>query len=81
MKRLTYLAITSLLVSCSIISCNNTEDGSSTPIDSTNLHGTAPATYNEDDPANPDHPVYEGSTDTTLKANTISSEDSAKGKR
>jgi hypothetical protein len=59
-------------------SCNNTGEGSSTPIDSTNLEGTAPATYGPGDPANPDYPVNEGSMDTTLKANTMSSEDSAK---
>jgi hypothetical protein len=67
------------IVSFATASCGNTEEGSSTPIDSTNLHGTAPATYGDD---TSNHPVYEGNMDTTdrLPANTASSEDSAKGR-
>ncbi|WP_276131685.1 hypothetical protein [Polluticoccus soli] len=57
---------------------NDTEDGSSTPIDTTNVHGTAPATYSPEDPAHPNAPVYEGNLDTGLQSNTMSAEDSAK---
>jgi hypothetical protein len=60
-------------------SCGNTEEeGSSTSIDSSNVHGTAPATYGTGDPANPQPPVYEGNLDTGLQSNTMSAEDSAK---
>ena len=54
------------------ISCDNPEvhNGSSTPIDSTNIHGTAPATYGADDPNAPEHPRYEGRFDSGRRANT-----------
>ena len=68
------LALSIIAVSC----VSRDEQGSSTSIDSTNLHGTAPATYGADDPANPSPPVYEGNLDTGLQPNTMSSEDSAK---
>lgn len=78
MKRLTYIC----LLSFALFSCNNAEEkGSSTPIDTTNLQGTAPATYGADDPATQEAPVYEGNMDTSLKANTASSEDSAKKRK
>ena len=59
-------------------SCNDpeTHNGSSTPIDSTNLEGTAPATYGADDPADPDAPRYDGRFDTSIRANTSSEADS-----
>lgn len=62
-------------------SCGNgTKDTvpGSTPIDSTNINGTAPATYNAQDPAMPDSPRSQGATESGLRANTANSEDSAK---
>lgn len=58
--------------------CTNDPDkqGNSTSIDSSNIHGTAPATYGGDNPANPDPPRYEGQFDTGMQSNTMSSEDS-----
>ncbi|MBN9482032.1 MAG: hypothetical protein BGO70_15790 [Bacteroidetes bacterium 43-93] len=59
---------------------NSTKDNvpGSTPIDSTNLNGTAPATYDAQDPAMPDSPRSQGANESGLRANTASSEDSAK---
>lgn len=67
------------LVSTTSLSCGNSEEGSSTPVDSTNMYGTAPATYGDD---TSNYPVYEGNMDTSdrLPANTASGEDSAKGR-
>lgn len=46
-----YTALT--LLSILSISCgNSTDEGRGTPIDSTNVNGTAPATYGGDNPAN-----------------------------
>lgn len=60
------------------IACNNNPDnvGSSNPIDSTNLHGAAPATYGGENPESPDPPPYEGQYDTGMQPNTMSSQDS-----
>ena len=42
-----------IILSILSLSCGNANDeGRSTPIDSTNVKGTAPATYGGDDPAN-----------------------------
>jgi hypothetical protein len=55
-----------LAVTLFAVSCNNDADdhGHSTPIDSTNLNGTASATYGGDNPANDQDTVYENSSDT-----------------
>lgn len=65
------------------MACNSNPEntGSSTPVDSTNLTGAPAATYGAQDPANPSAPKYEGGTDTGLKANTASHEDSMKGRQ
>jgi hypothetical protein len=63
----------------SLTSCVDGEDkGHSTPIDSTNLNGTAPATYNADNPANEQDTNYINANDTGTKVsngpdNTIDS--------
>jgi hypothetical protein len=59
-------------------SCDDadTHDGESTPIDSTNINGTAPATYGADNPDNMNSPRYEGRDDSTAAANTMSAADS-----
>lgn len=44
--------------------CNNNNTGHSTPIDSTNVNGTAPATYAPDNPANDQDTNYANSSDT-----------------
>lgn len=42
-----------VFIALSLAACNNSsEKGHSTPIDSTNVNGTAPATYGPDDPRN-----------------------------
>lgn len=48
------MAFTTILISVMAISCADQGDktGKSTPIDSTNVNGTAPVTYGGDDPAN-----------------------------
>lgn len=77
MKTIQYLLIGAMITASA---CNGTaEQGSSTPIDSTNLHGTAPATYS-DAPNDTMYPKYEGQGDDGLRANTASSEDSAEGR-
>jgi hypothetical protein len=51
--------------------CNNdraNDQGHSTPIDSTNLNATAPATYGGDNPANSQDTVYANSNDTGTRA-------------
>jgi hypothetical protein len=60
------LALAAFLCLAILSSCSNgTENqGSSTPIDSTNLHGTAPATYDGDNPANDADTTYRNSNDT-----------------
>jgi hypothetical protein len=74
MKRLSIAFITLLT-----LACNNPENtGYSTPVDSSNIRGTAGATYGPDDPAAAKEPKYQGSYDTGIRANTANSEDSAK---
>lgn len=81
--KLPALLTLSLIAALTFSSCgdsNNPENaGESTPIDSTNLHGTAPATYGPENPATTGEVPHDG-YDTSLRANTASSEDSAKGK-
>lgn len=48
-------------------SCGNGEEGRSTPIDSTNMNGTAPATYDGENPANYQDTVLQNSNDTGTK--------------
>lgn len=43
-------------------------EGKHTPIDSTNMHGTAPATYEADNPANYQDTTLENSTDTGTRS-------------
>lgn len=57
------------LCGCLLASCEGGHDsadnnGSSTLIDSTNQHGTAPAVYGADDPANDQDTTYANSNDT-----------------
>jgi hypothetical protein len=52
------------LAALSSCSNNNGNQGRSTPIDSTNLNGTAPATYDGDNPANDADTNYKNSNDT-----------------
>ncbi len=61
-KTLLLIALVGFLLS----SCadQGEEIGTSTPIDSTNLNGTAPATYGGDDPANDQDTTYANSNDT-----------------
>lgn len=76
------MRLTLCLLTASLLlgSCGNEEnEGTSTPIDSTNVHGTAPARYGADDPD--EGTRYEGADDTGLRRNTISSQDSAEGRR
>jgi hypothetical protein len=63
-----------------IIACNNNPQntGYSTPIDSSNTSGKAGATYGPDNPAATQAPRYEGNTDSGLRANTMSHDDSVK---
>lgn len=62
------------------MSCTNDPDnrGSSTPIDSSNLHGAPGATYGPDNPIDPKPPVYEGQYDTGMQPNTMNHDDSVK---
>lgn len=75
MKKLTLM----LTIAAFITACNNRPEnnGSSTPIDSSNVNGTAGAQYGADNPAAPASPKNEGSNDSGLRANTASSADSA----
>lgn len=57
-----------LFASCNASNGNNT--GNSTPIDSTNLNGTAPAVYGPDNPANDTLPKNNVG-DTGTKANNV----------
>lgn len=64
------LGITALLLwtACGTNDSDNT--GHSTPIDSTNLHGTAPATYGGDNPQNIQDTIIPNSNDTGTKIST-----------
>jgi hypothetical protein len=79
MKTLQYLLLVVVLTIAATACTDLDNQGSSTPIDSTNLNGTAPATYG---PASVDtvYPRYEGQNDDGLRANTASSEDSMAGR-
>jgi len=60
--------ILTVLTIALFIGCNSDADkGHSTPIDSTNLNGTAPATYSAENPANAQDTNYVNSTDTGTK--------------
>ncbi|MBS1772607.1 MAG: hypothetical protein JST82_07095 [Bacteroidetes bacterium] len=76
-KTILYVALSTMLF---VLSCGNNPDnhGSSTPIDSTNLNGTAPVQYGAQDPANPDSPRNQGAFDKDPKANTLNHDDSVK---
>ncbi len=80
MKKITLscFAIAAVVLASCGTSPENT--GSSTPVDSTNLNGTAPATYGAHDPADADSSRAQGVADTGLRANTASSQDSAEGR-
>ncbi len=62
------LSSTILFTACNAQNGNNT--GNSTPIDSTNVNGTAPATYGGDNPANDTLPKNNVG-DTGTKANNV----------
>lgn len=79
MKKVVFAASFALLTTA----CGNNPENnaSSTPIDSSNVHGTPGAQYGPDNPAAANAPKYEGSTDTGLRANTVSSEDSLQNRK
>ena len=81
MKTIQYLLLAAFL-SVAVCSCvDDAEQGSSTPIDSTNLNGTAPTEYKASNVANDTaYPRYQGRYDTGLRANTASTEDSVSGR-
>ena len=61
-------------ISFSVASCGNNPEniGSSTPIDSTNVKGAAPATYGPNNPANDERDSNRNNTnDTGTKANNV----------
>lgn len=61
-KLLTIASVTVILASCGT---NRGEDtGQSTPIDSTNMQGTSPATYGGENPANYQDTTLQNSNDT-----------------
>jgi hypothetical protein len=65
-------AILAFPMSLFVLSCTDqgAQQGESTPIDSTNTQGTAPATYGGDDPAD-DHINRENTDDTGTKAHNV----------
>ena len=78
MKRILQVMLCITLLSASCGDPDNS--GSSTPIDSTNQYGTAPAEYGPDDPTE-DEEQYQGIEDSGLRVNTVSGQDSAEGRR
>jgi len=77
MKTIPYLILAAFSIFAA--SCGDLDNqGSSTPIDSTNLTGEAPAQYGP--VSDTTYPKYEGQDDEGLRANTASSEDSAQGR-
>lgn len=74
--KLVKLAALVLFVNIVAVSCGNSTPGSSTPVDSVNATGAAPVTYGGDST----YPVNEGSNDTGMQTNTMSHEDSMKGR-
>jgi hypothetical protein len=63
-------ALTILFAAASCGNVNNTQ-GNSTPIDSTNVKGAAPATYGPDNPANDKDTNRTNVNDTGTKANNV----------
>lgn len=59
---------------CLLFSCTDqgAETGQSTPIDSTNAHGTAPVTYGGDDPASVQDTNMTNANDTGTNAGNVS---------
>ena len=72
MKTIKYIAVI-CGVSLFLVSCNDNNPGSSTPIDSTNVNGTAPATYGGNDPAKDtaSDVSHNNTNDTGTKANNV----------
>ncbi len=70
--RLTNILLFLVFISTLFVSCSNDAEnrGSSTPIDSTNLHGTAPAVWGADNPANDQDTTYQNSNDTGTTIST-----------
>jgi hypothetical protein len=64
-----------IFLSIAAAACGNNHEaeGNSTPIDSTNINGAAPATYGTDSQKSP---VYQGGNDTGMRSNNMSREDS-----
>ncbi|HEY9176567.1 MAG TPA: hypothetical protein VIN07_02705 [Flavipsychrobacter sp.] len=71
-----------ICMSIFLSACGDDEvSGESVPIDSTNVHGVAPAQYQADDPAEKEAYEYEGDHNSDrLRENTISAQDSAAGR-
>ena len=70
MKKLIF----AMCISLSVASCGNNPQniGSSTPIDSSNVKGYAPATYGPNNPANDERDSNRSNTnDTGTKANNV----------
>lgn len=66
--------ITAAIVSLLMVSCNNADStkGASTPIDSSNVNGTAPATYSGNNPAKDTESTNRiNRNDTGTKANNV----------
>lgn len=63
-----------LAASCNGNSKGNT--GTSTPIDSVNINGTAPVEYGPKGPNDVNHPLDPDSRDTGMKSNTMNYDDS-----
>jgi hypothetical protein len=69
------LSFFTIVISLAVVSCGNdgANRGASTPIDSTNVKGAAPATYGGNNPANDENPDSNRSNtnDTGTKANNV----------
>lgn len=68
-----------VLISSTLLAASCTDDSTdagSVPIDSTNLNGTAPASYDAQNPDGADYPRYQGRWDTGAAANTTTEADS-----
>ena len=76
MKKTTFALVAALAMCLASCGSNPENSVSSTPIDSTNVNGTAPVQYGPVDPASPDSPRYQGAFDTGARANTLSHQDS-----
>lgn len=74
MKSIKRLALVIFLgITAAACGNNDNNNANSTPIDSTNITGAAPATYGTD---SMNSPAYQGGNDTGMRANTMSREDS-----